>query len=68
MTQSIAQRVNALSNHKDADELYALLLVMRADLEALRAALNAHVHSGVTAGGANSGAPTTTVPALLTTL
>jgi len=68
MSESISQRLNAMANHKDADQLYQLIVAVRADLEALRLKVNTHVHSGVTAGGANTAAPTTTVASLNTTL
>lgn len=60
MPESVRQRTNAMPDHISAREVYALLTQVQADLAALNARLNTHVHSGVTAGGANSGAPTTT--------
>lgn len=44
--------------------LVAQVNALVADVTAIRTTLNAHVHSGITAGAANSGAPTTTAAAL----
>jgi hypothetical protein len=66
MSESVAQRTAALAQHVDAEQLYKLLTQIQADLAALRAQVNAHVHSGVTAGAANTGAPTTTLASLNT--
>ena len=60
MPESIARRTNAIPDHFTAREMRELLLQVQADLAAINARLNTHVHSGITAGGANSGAPTTT--------
>ena len=67
MPESVANRTNNMHNHKDADELYQLVLSLRNDVESLRVLLNTHVHSGVTAGAANTAVPTTTLAALNTT-
>jgi hypothetical protein len=45
------------------DDLYRALRDVQADLEQLRALLATHVHSGVTTGAGNSGAPTVTIAA-----
>lgn len=37
---------------------------VKADLDALKAKYDAHVHSGITAGAANSGAPTVAMNAV----
>lgn len=66
MPESVVQRANAMSDAISRGEVYALLEAMRTDLETLRAQLNSHVHSGVTAGAANTGAPTSTVASLET--
>jgi len=66
MPESVVQRANAMSDAISRSEAYALLEAIRTDLETLRAQLNSHVHSGVTAGAANTGAPTTTVASLET--
>jgi hypothetical protein len=64
---SVSKQVNALPSKREVAALRALVEDMRLDLDALRTQLNAHVHSGVTAGGANTGAPTTSAAALRTT-
>jgi predicted DNA-binding protein len=66
MSESVVQRTNAMSDSISRGEVYYLLEAIRTDLEALRSLLNTHVHSGVTAGGANTGAPTTTIASLET--
>ena len=63
MPQSIKERT-ARGQQPTMRELRALLNSILVDLAALRSLLNTHVHSGVTAGGANTGAPTTTAAAL----
>lgn len=64
--ESVTQRTNKIPDQVTRQELFMLLTDMRADLETLRVQLNTHVHSGVTAGAGNTGAPTTTVAALTT--
>lgn len=66
MPESVVQRTNAMSDAISRSEVYALLEAIRTDLETLRVQLNTHVHSGVTAGGANTGAPTTTISSIET--
>lgn len=62
---SIKERYSAVNN-RQIEELRAILNDIRLDLAELRSVVNSHVHGGVTSGGANSGAPTTTVGALRT--
>lgn len=66
MPESIKQRMSAVPSDITARELAALYNAILVDLAAIRTLLNTHVHSGVTAGGANTGAPTTTAAALQT--
>lgn len=64
MAESVKQRAgSALPPGQTYDDLYKLFLAVQADVEQLRALLASHVHSGVTAGGANTGAPTVTIAA-----
>ena len=60
MPESVKLRTNHIPDTLTGAELYRLLTQIQVDLAAINARLNTHVHSGVTAGGANSGAPTTT--------
>jgi len=64
--ESVVVRTNALSEGVDAQELYKLLTAVREDLTSFRAIFNAHIHSGITVGVANSAVSTTTVPAINT--
>ncbi len=62
MPQSVIQQLNAAGfSRQQSKALAALLEQVRQDIESTRLQLNAHVHSGVTAGGANTAAPTTTL-------
>lgn len=66
---SINQRVSAMNPNQDHEELRTLLLDILTDLAALRTAINAHTHSGVTAGAGTSGtANASTAGTLLTTV
>jgi GpV Apex motif len=64
--ESIKLRVNSLAPKDDNIQLRILYESLRVDLEALRVQLNTHVHSGITAGGANTAVPTTTIASLNT--
>lgn len=66
MPESVRQRTNRMSDQRESREIYMLIEALRLDLEALRVLLNTHVHSGVTTGGGNTGAPTSTIAALNT--
>lgn len=63
---SIKERFGA-TNDSQIAELRAIVDDILRDLTAIRSAFNAHVHSGVTTGGGNSGAPTSSIPVLRTT-
>jgi hypothetical protein len=63
MPQSIKERTQ-VGAQPTLREMNALLQSILVDLTALRTLLNTHVHSGVTAGGANTGVTTVTAAAL----
>jgi hypothetical protein len=64
MPESVRQRAGvALPPGQTYDDLFKLWQATQADLEQIRNLLATHVHSGITAGGANSGAPTVTITA-----
>ena len=64
MAESVKQRlVNGSNYGQHIEDLYKLLNATQADIEQLRALLATHVHSGITAGGANSAVPTVTIAA-----
>ena len=52
---------------KVVTELVAQVNALIVDVADIRTKVNAHVHSGITAGAANSGAPTTSVVAATAT-
>lgn len=64
---SVNRQLNALPTRRDTAALQPLIDDIRLDLDALRTLLNTHVHSGITAGAANSGVTTTLAAALRTT-
>lgn len=68
MSNSIAQRMNGMVPNKDVEDIRVLLTAIRADLEALRVALNTHTHGGITAGAGTSGAANAATVASLTLL
>jgi len=55
MPESINQRSNFISDDFAANEVRALLQSILIDLAALRTALNAHTHGGITTGSGTSG-------------
>ena len=55
MSESINIRTNAIPDDLTAAELQLLLTSMLTDLAALRTALNAHTHGGITTGSGTSG-------------
>lgn len=56
MAESIKNRVNAMTPEpQTVQELLPLLNAILTDLTALKAALNAHTHGGVTVGAGTSG-------------
>jgi hypothetical protein len=67
MAESVKQRINSsIEPGQKQYHLYQMIESLRIDLAALQTQLNTHVHSGVTAGGANTAAPTTTLATLNT--
>lgn len=67
MAESVKQRiVGGMEPGQNEYNLYQLVVALQADLVALQTQLNTHVHSGVTAGGANTAVPTTTLATLNT--
>ncbi len=75
MTESVATRTNAMADRISSRETRKILDSVQSDLAALTASVNtlitnfnAHVHSGVTAGTADSGAPTAAATAAAVSL
>lgn len=67
MAASISQYMGAVPDQLTVRNMSTLMQSLLTDLTAIRTQLNTHVHSGITAGGANTAVPTTTAPALNTT-
>lgn len=55
MAESINQRTNYVADDLTGNEMRALLQSILTDLTALRTALNAHTHGGITTGSGTSG-------------
>ena len=55
MPESINQRMAAVPDLLTSDEIRQLLNSVLTDLAALRTALNAHTHGGITTGSGTSG-------------
>jgi hypothetical protein len=55
MPESISQRMPKVPDELTSREIYALLQSVLTDLAALRTALNAHTHGGITTGSGTSG-------------
>jgi hypothetical protein len=55
MPESISQRMPKVPDQLTSREIYALLQSVLTDLAALRTALNAHTHGGITTGSGTSG-------------
>lgn len=64
MPTSLKQFAPALPGRSIEAPIYALVRAILVDLTNIRTTFNAHVHSGVTAGGANTAVSTTLLPAL----
>jgi len=56
MAESINQRLAFVPDDLTSGELRALLQSILVDLAALRTAINAHTHGGITTGSGTSGA------------
>lgn len=68
MSESIVVRTNAMPDDLTAGELYQLMLSVLVDLAALRTALNAHTHGGITTGAGTSGVANASTMGTLNTL
>jgi hypothetical protein len=55
MSESIQARVNRLADGIDRQELAFVLSSILTDLTALKTAINAHTHGGITTGSGTSG-------------
>ncbi len=64
MPTSLKQNGPALPGRQVEAPVTALIRAILIDLTSIRTVFNAHVHSGVTAGGANTAVSTTLLPAL----
>lgn len=61
MTTYLKQSQSGDQSNQHTDMLYRALRDVQADIEALRALLASHVHSGVTVGAGSTGAATTSI-------
>jgi hypothetical protein len=68
MAESIVVRTNAMPDDLTAGELYQLLQAVLTDLTALKAAINAHTHGGITTGSGTSGVANASTMGTLNTL
>jgi hypothetical protein len=68
MSESINQRVVYLPDDLTSQELRPLLQSILTDLTALRTALNAHTHGGITTGSGTSGVANASTMGTLNTL
>ena len=68
MSESIVVRTNAMPDDLAANELYQLMQSVLIDLAALRTALNAHTHGGITTGSGTSGVANASTMGTLNTL
>ena len=68
MAESINQRVVFIPDDLTSNELRPLLQSILTDLAALRTALNAHTHGGITTGSGTSGVANASTMGTLNTL
>ena len=68
MAESINQRMAAVPDLLTSDEIRQLLNSVLTDLAALRTALNAHTHGGITTGSGTSGVANASTMATLNTV
>ena len=68
MAESINQRTNYVADDLTGNEMRALLQSILTDLAALRTALNAHTHGGITTGAGTSGVANASTMGTLNTL
>ena len=67
-TESINVRLNFVPDDLTGNELRALLQSILTDLTALRTAMNAHTHGGITTGAGTSGVANAATMGTLNTL
>ena len=68
MSESIVTRTNAMPDDLTAGELYQLMQSVLTDLAALRTAINAHTHGGITTGSGTSGVANASTMGTLNTI
>lgn len=68
MAESISQRTVFIPDDLTSQEIYALLQSILTDLTALKTAMNAHTHGGITAGSGTSGVANASTMGTLNTL
>ena len=68
MAESINTRINFVPDDLTGNELRALLQSILTDLTALKAAVNAHTHGGITTGSGTSGVANASTMGTLNTL
>lgn len=66
--ESINTRINYVTDDLTGNELRALLQSVLVDLAALRTAINAHTHGGITTGSGTSGVANASTMGTLNTL
>lgn len=68
MAESINARLNFVPDDLTGNELRALLQSILTDLTALKTAMNAHTHGGITTGAGTSGVANASTMGTLNTL
>jgi hypothetical protein len=68
MAESINTRINFVPDDLTGNELRALLQSILTDLTALKTAVNAHTHGGITTGAGTSGVANAATMGTLNTL
>jgi hypothetical protein len=68
MPESISQRMPKVPDQLTSREIYALLQSVLTDLTALKTAMNAHTHGGITTGSGTSGVANASTMGTLNTL
>lgn len=68
MAESISQRMVFVPDDLTSQEIYALLQSILTDLTALKTAMNAHTHGGITTGSGTSGVANASTMGTLNTL
>lgn len=67
MAESIAQRLSKVPDKLTDTEIRAVLIALLADVTALKTAINAHTHGGVTVGAGTTGVANAATMGSLTT-